>query len=68
MDLNITCQDASISSTRGSSQLNVYLTDIHENDLLSTENFQQIGIDKFVGEFGAENVLAHLKELYPELF
>lgn len=68
MDLNIKAADATISTNRGSVNVDCYLSGVDENDLLSTENFQQIGIDKFVGEFGAENVLAHLKELYPELF
>lgn len=68
MDLNITADDAQISTSRSSGQITVYLSGINESDLISTESFQQIGIDRFVGEFGARNVLDHLKEVYPELF
>lgn len=68
MDLNITAEDVQISTTRESGQISLYISGIDERDLLSTENFQSIGIPKFVGEFGAEAVLHHLKENYPELF
>jgi hypothetical protein len=68
MDLNINADTCEISTTRNSGRLNVYLNDVDENDLLSTENFQSIGLDKWVGEFGAETVLQHLKDVYPELF
>ena len=68
MDLNINADSCEISTTRNSGRVNVYLNDVDENDLLSTENFQAIGIPKFVGEFGAENVLEYLKSDYPELF
>lgn len=68
MDLNIRAEDAQISTTRSSGQITVYLSGVDEQDLLSTENFQSIGINKFVGEFGAEEVLEYLKNDYPELF
>lgn len=68
MDLNIDAQDAQISTTRSTGYINVYLSGVEEKDLLSSENFQSIGIGRFIGEFGAENVLDHLKENYPELF
>lgn len=67
MDLNITADDAQISTSRSSGQITVYLSGIDERDLLSTENFQQIGIERFVGEFGAEDVLNYIEENYPEL-
>lgn len=68
MDLNIKAADANISTHRGDINVTCYLSGVDESDLLSSENFQQIGIDRFIGEFGAENVLKNLKELYPELF
>lgn len=68
MDLNINADNVEISTTRNSGRVTVYLNDIDENDLLSTENFQAIGLGKWIGEFGAENVLDYLKENYPELF
>jgi hypothetical protein len=68
MDLNIDAQDAQISTTRSSGYINVYLSGVEEKDLLSSENFQAIGIGRFIGEFGAESTLDFLKDNYPELF
>lgn len=68
MDLQISADEATISSTRSNSQVNVFLSGINERDLLEKEVFQSIGIADFVGEFGADNVLQMLKENYPELF
>lgn len=60
--------EATISSTRSSGQVNVYLYGVDEGEILSTDVIQKIGLDKWIGEFGAENVLDFLKQNYPELF
>lgn len=68
MDLNIDAQDAQITSRRGSGNITVYLSGIDGVDLISSENFQSIGLGKWIGEFGAESTLDFLKDNYPELF